>query len=187
MLGAMRQPKRCSSMTDGFRVGLTRDLETFGDIGLHLLDGLEQTVVDVGGEGTAVSARDVQDVDALLLLSPRVTAATLAGAQRLKLIARFGVGYDNVDVDACTSAGVLLTITPDGVRRPVASSVLAYILALSLRMFDKDRLIRAGRWADKPDFMGIGLTGRTLGIVGLGNIGREIVQLTRPLGLRYLA
>jgi phosphoglycerate dehydrogenase-like enzyme len=58
---------------------------------------------------------------------------------------------------------------------------------LSLRMFDKDRLIRAGRWADKPDYMGIGLTGRTLGIIGLGNIGREIVQLSRPLGLRYLA
>jgi D-3-phosphoglycerate dehydrogenase len=174
-------------MTDRFRVGLTRDLQAFGDIGLHLLDGLEQTIVEVGGEGTAVSAEQVRDVDALLLLSPRVTADTVADAQRLKLIARFGVGYDNVDVDACTDAGVLLTITPDGVRRPVASSVLAYMLALSLRMFDKDRLIRAGRWADKPDFMGIGLTGRTLGIIGLGNIGREIVQLSRPLGLRYLA
>jgi len=174
-------------MTDRFRVGLTRDLQAFGDVGLELLDGLEQTVVDVGGEGTAVSADDIRDIDALLLLSPRVTAATVAGAQRLKLIARFGVGYDNVDVDACTSAGVLLTITPDGVRRPVASSVLAYMLALSLRMFDKDRLIRAGRWAEKPNFMGIGLTGRTLGIIGLGNIGRDIVQLTRPLGLRYLA
>jgi D-3-phosphoglycerate dehydrogenase len=79
-----------------------------------------------------------------------------------------------------------VTITPDGVRRPVATSVLAYLLALSLRMFDKDRLTRAGRWADKLDFMGTGLTGRTLGIIGLGNIGREIVRLTRPLGMRYL-
>ena len=59
-------------------------------------------------------------------------------------MARFGVGYDSVDVAACTRAGVLLTITPDGVRRPVATSVLAYILALSLRMFDKDRLVRSG-------------------------------------------
>ena len=126
-------------MTDAFTVGLTRDLEAFGDIGLELLAGLDQTIIDVGGEGTEVPADAIQNVDALLLLSPRVTAATVAGAERLKLIARFGVGYDNVDVDACTRAGVLLTITPDGVRRPVASSVLAYILALSLRMFDKDR------------------------------------------------
>jgi phosphoglycerate dehydrogenase-like enzyme len=174
-------------MTDAFTVGRTRDLEAFGDIGLELLAGLDQTVIDVGGEGTEVSADAIRNVDALLLLSPRVTAATVARAERLKLIARFGVGYDNVDVDACTGAGVLLTITPDGVRRPVASSVLAYILALSLRMFDKDRLMRAGRWADKPSFMGLGLSGRTLGIIGLGNIGREIIALSRPLGLRYLA
>jgi phosphoglycerate dehydrogenase-like enzyme len=97
-----------------------------------------------------------------------------------------GVGYDSVDVPACTRNGILLTITPDGVRRPVATSVLAYILALSLRMFDKDRLTRAGRWADKLDHMGTGLIGRTLGIVGLGNIGREIVRLARPLGMRHL-
>jgi phosphoglycerate dehydrogenase-like enzyme len=101
-------------------------------------------------------------------------------------VARFGVGYDNVDVAACTRAGVLLTITPDGVRRPVATSVLAYMLALSLRMFDKDRLTRGGRWGEKLDYMGTGLTGRTLGIIGLGNIGREIIRLAAPLGMRHL-
>jgi D-3-phosphoglycerate dehydrogenase len=174
-------------MIDGFTVGLTRDLGAFGDIGLHLLDGLTRRDLDSGGEGAVLSADEIRDVDALLLLSPKVTADTLAGAERLQLIARFGVGYDNVDVELCSRAGVLLTITPDGVRRPVAASVLAYLLALSLRMFDKDRLIRAGRWSDKPKFMGTGLTGRTLGIIGLGNIGREIIELTRPLGLRYLA
>jgi len=98
-------------------------------------------------------------------------------------MARFGVGYDNVDLAACTRAGVLVTITPDGVRRPVATSVLGYMLALSLRMFDKDRLTRASGWANKLDVIGSGLMGRTLGIVGLGNIGREIVRLARPLGI----
>ena len=83
-------------------------------------------------------------------------------------------------------AGVLLTITPDGVRRPVATSVLAYMLALSLRMVDKDRMTRAGRWAEKLEYMGVGLTGRILGIIGLGNIGREIVRLARPLGMLYV-
>jgi D-3-phosphoglycerate dehydrogenase len=182
---------------DAFRVGLTRDFlksdgsVAFGDIGLDLLErtpGLTWSFLEGANiEGTGVRAEEIRGFDALLVLAPRITAATLAGADRLRLIARFGVGYDNVDVAACTEAGVLLTITPDGVRRPVATSVLAYLLALSLRMFDKDRLIRAGRWAEKPDFMGIGLSGRTLGIVGLGNIGREIVRVTRPLGMRYLA
>jgi len=134
-----------------------------------------------------VQAVQARNYDALLVLAPSVSAATLAGNDRLVLVARFGVGYDNVDVAACTRAGVLLTITPDGVRRPVATSVLAYMLALSLRMFDKDRLTRRGGWSEKLEYMGSGLTGRTLGIIGLGNIGREIVRLARPLGMRHLA
>jgi phosphoglycerate dehydrogenase-like enzyme len=180
---------------DPFHVGLTRDFLkpdgafVFGDIGLDLLDATPNLTWDflpppqVPGE---VQPEEIKDYDALLVLGPRVTAHSLDGAERLLLLARMGVGYDSVDVPACTRNGILLTITPDGVRRPVATSVLAYILALSLRMFDKDRLTRAGRWADKLDHMGTGLIGRTLGIVGLGNIGREIVRLARPLGMRHL-
>jgi len=185
-----------------FRVGLTRDFLkvdgslAFRDIGLDLLERApgvtwEFLPLPLTSPPTAatseVQAVQARNYDALLVLAPSVSAATLAGNDRLVLVARFGVGYDNVDVAACTRAGVLLTITPDGVRRPVATSVLAYMLALSLRMFDKDRLTRAGRWDEKLDCMGVGLTGRTLGIIGLGNIGREIVRLARPLGMRHVA
>ena len=72
---------------------------------------------------------------------------------------------------------MLLTITPDGVRRPVAHATLAFMLALSTTIFQKDRITRAGRWDDRFDYIGIGLTGRTLGLVGLGNIGREVIDL----------
>ena len=89
--------------------------------------------------------------------------------KNLKVIAEFGVGYDNVDVRACNANGVLLTITPDGVRRPVAASVMTFILALSHKLTIKDTLIRQGRWAEKSDYMGMGITGRTLGVIGLGN------------------
>src|SRR5437868_2875407 len=181
-------------MSDVFRVGVTRDFlkpdgsVAFQNIGLDLLDRADGVSWEfLESWSPEVQPEQVRGLDALLVLAPNVTAATLAGADKLVLVARFGVGYDNVDVAACTRAGVLVTITPDGVRRPVATSVLAYMLALSLRMFDKDRLTRAGRWADKLDFMGTGLTGRTLGIIGLGNIGREIVRLARPLGMRHLA
>src|SRR5438552_3536289 len=125
-------------MSETFRVGLTRDFLKpdgtlgFGDIGLELLDRTPGVTREFLAEDTReLRADQVRDYDALLVLAPRVTAATLAGVGRLAVIARFGVGYDSVDVPACTANGVLLTITPDGVRRPVAVSVLTLLLALS--------------------------------------------------------
>src|SRR5262245_57119424 len=115
-------------MSDVFRVGVTRDFlgpdgrSRFGDIGLGLLDGAPGVEWRFLTEDTReLAAEHVRGLDALLVLTPRVTAASLAGADRLVVVARFGVGYDSVDVEACTRSGVLLTITPDGVRRPVAT------------------------------------------------------------------
>jgi D-3-phosphoglycerate dehydrogenase len=73
------------------------------------------------------------------------------------------------------------------VRRPVAASVLTLLLALTHKLIIKDRLTREGRWADKLDHMGQGVTGRTLGIIGLGNIGAELFRLARPLEMRFVA
>src|SRR5690606_3277498 len=89
---------------------------------------------------------DVADLDAVLLQGPRVTAASLSGADRLAIVARFGVGYETVDVAACTANGTILTITPDGVRRPVATAVLTLMLALSHKLLVKHALTRDGRW-----------------------------------------
>lgn len=181
-------------MNAPFRVGLTRDFLKpdgtlgFGDIGLDMLaaaQGVEWEFLASGG--SELSAEQVQGYDALLVLAPRVTAATLSRTDRLALVARFGVGYDNVDVPACTAAGVALSITPDGVRRPVAASVLTLLLALSHKLLIKDRLTRAGQWDSKLDHMGLSVTGRTLGLIGLGNIGREVFRLAQPLAMRHLA
>jgi D-3-phosphoglycerate dehydrogenase len=177
-----------------FRVGLTRDFLKpdgtlgFGDIGLSVLEQAEGISWEFMPASSAeLRPEEIRDYDALLLLAPRLTAQSLAGCERLAIVARFGVGYDNVDVDACTRHNVLLTITPDGVRRPVAVSALAFLLALSHKMFLKDRLTRKGRWAEKLEYMGTGLTGRTLGLIGLGNIGREISAVVRPLDMRHVA
>lgn len=177
-----------------FAVGVTRDFLRpdgtmgFGDIGLGMLETAPDLHWEFLAEDTReLTADQIRDYDALLVLSPRVSARTLAGAGRLAVVARFGVGYDSVDLEACTRDGVLVTITPDGVRRPVATSAITFLLALSHRLLEKDRLTRAGRWADKIDTMGTGLTGRTLGLIGLGNIGREIFTLARPFEMRHLA
>jgi len=176
-----------------FHVGVTRDFLradgsiAFGDIGLSQLDAAGVAWEFLPENASELTREHAERYDALLVLAPRVTAATLAGDCRLAVVARFGVGYDNVDVAACTRAGVALTITPDGVRRPVAVAVLTFVLALSHKLLIKDQLTRAGKWSEKLDHMGMGLTGRTLGVIGLGNIGREVFRLAAPLQMRHLA
>lgn len=181
-------------MAETFRVGLTRDFLTaegrigWGEIGLEALTsarGLSWDFID--SDGQEVPARVAAEYDALIVLAPTVSAATVDGAERLRLVARFGVGYDNVDVRSCTAAGVLLTITPDGVRRPVAVAALTMMLAMMHRLRDKDLLVRTGRWHDKLDYLGTGPRGRVLGLLGWGNIGREISAISAPLGMRQLA
>ncbi|MBS0262893.1 MAG: dehydrogenase [Planctomycetes bacterium] len=180
--------------TSCFRVGLTRDFLNaageivFGDIGLSALQSLPGVSVEfLPDYGSELPACVGHEFDALLVLSPHVTPTTVSPASRLTIVARFGVGYDNVDVNALTNANVLLTITPDGVRRPVAVSALAMLLALSHRLLAKDRLTRAGCWHEKLNYMGVGLTSRTLGLIGFGNIGQEIAKIAAPLGMRLTA
>ncbi len=136
-----------------------------------------------------IRAEDVTGCDALVLLVPRFDAASIPGDGRLALVARFGVGYDNVDVPACTAAGIAVSITPDGVRRPVAQSILAFILALANRIFEKDRITRQGPegFHTRSRHMGMGLVGRTLASIGVGNIGAEMFRLAAPFGMRHVA
>ena len=86
-------------------------------------------------------------------------------------------------------AGIGVTITPDGVRRPVAVSILTFVLALAGNLFVKDGLAREGAagFARRSDHMGVGLIGRTLGSIGLGNIGAEMFRMFAPLGMRFIA
>ena len=103
-------------------------------------------------------------------------------------MARFGVGFDSVDVTACTANGIAVGITPDGVRRPVAVSVLTFILALSGRLLEKDALVRSHHdFSIRGPYMGQGLVGKTLASVGLGNIGAEIFRLCQPLDMNFIA
>ena len=181
-------------MAEKFRVGITRDcLRTDGDT---VFDRRTLKVLDDAGIAWEVMPEIERELkpetaakyDALAVLGARVTRATLsAPGSRVKLVSRFGVGYDTVDVPACTDHGVLLTITPDGVRRPVAQSVLTFMLMLAHRVPLKDRLVREGRWNERLRYLGTGLSNRVLGSVGVGNIGSEVFRLAAPLGMRFIA
>ena len=175
-----------------FRVGVTRDF--VNSDGTSDLDDIVGPLFERAGlyweyisENTPVlRAAQVQDYDALLVLGAGITTETFTDVDRLTVIARFGVGYDKVDVEACTENGVLLTIAPDGVRRPVATSIMTFVLSLGHQLLIKDRLIRAGGWRSTKDYMGMGLVGRTLGLVGMGNIGKEAFKLAKPFGMRHI-
>jgi phosphoglycerate dehydrogenase-like enzyme len=139
--------------------------------------------------GSDIAPHDVADLDALILLGEAFRRESIDAGGRLALVARFGVGYDTVDVEACTRHAIAVAITPDGVRRPVAVAVIALLLALTGRMFAKDRLTRRGPagFAERAGHMGTGLVGRTFGLIGIGNIGAETVRLAKPFEMNFIA
>jgi phosphoglycerate dehydrogenase-like enzyme len=177
-----------------FKVGVTSDIldakgePVFGREPLKALDapGLEWEWLPKGIR--AITEEHAAAYDALYVNSPRVPAAAAARKDlRLKLVSRHGVGYDSVDVPAMSAAGVLVCNTPNAVPRPVATMALTYVLALAQRLFAKDRMTRDGRWNDRVEHMGMGLTGRTLGVVGAGRIGKELLRMARVFDLKLLA
>ena len=134
-------------------------------------------------------AEQLEDFDALILLIHRFDSASVPRSGRLAVVARFGVGYDTVDVQACTDAGIALVITPDGVRRPVAVSVITFMLALTGKLLTKDALTRKGPdgFNKRSEHMGVGLVGRTLGSLGIGNIGAEVFRMAKPFDMKFIA
>jgi len=113
-----------------------------------------------------------------------VTKETVAAADNLLAIGRFGVGYDSVDVPACTAADVLVVITAGAVDRPVAEATVGWMIGLTHHMKVKDLLVCEGKWDERSGYMGRELRDRTLGIVGLGGIARKLVELLQGWGMK---
>jgi phosphoglycerate dehydrogenase-like enzyme len=178
-----------------FRVALSGDFRkadgspTYPDFDLAPLkaaSGVEMAFLE---PVDPIPAVQLEGFDALILLAHRFTRDSIPPGGRLAVVARFGVGYDTVDVEACTNAGIALVITPDGVRRPVAVSIVTLMLALTGKLMVKDRLTRmaAEGFARRGVHMGMGLVGRTLGSLGIGNIGAELFRLAKPFDMKFIA
>jgi phosphoglycerate dehydrogenase-like enzyme len=178
-----------------FRIGFSADFcdqqgqPVFPDIGLSLLEGIPRISHEFVAEyRDEYSPHQLADYDVLITLKPKVTAQSLAGISRLCAIGRCGVGYDNVDLEACTEHGIAVFITPAGVIRPVAESIVLFVLALSHNLLRKDRLVRRGLWAESTRPLGREPRQRIFGTIGLGNIACEAIRLLRVFDVgRFLA
>ncbi len=173
-----------------FRAALTADLygpdgrPAYRDIGLSVLAGVPGIEFCPFAEHKAeIAPEQLVGVNGVLVLTPRVTARSLSASRELLAVARFGVGYDSVDVAACTAADVVLLIAAGAVDRSVAEATVAWMLALTHHVRTKDRLVREGRWAERSRFMGSELRDRTLGVIGIGGIGRALVRLLAGFGM----
>ena len=136
--------------------------------------------------GKLATADAVNQFDAIFSLALKFTPQSLESVERLAAVARWGVGYDMIDVDALTAHDVALCITPNAVRRPVAEAILTLVLALLKNLLPQDTLARAGKWRGDLTRLGREIPGHVLGSVGCGNIARELFRLARPLGFSRL-
>ena len=140
-------------------------------------------VDEITGQTPDELAAIIGDYDGLAVRSStRVSAAMMdAAGQRLKVIGRAGIGVDNIDIPAATARGVVVMNTPFGNSITTAEHAIALIFALARQLPEADASTQAGKW-EKNRFMGVELTGKTLGLIGAGNIGSIVAS--RALGLK---
>ena len=134
------------------------------------------------------SIRRLREAAALVPLHEEVDEELLSHTPRLKIVARLGVGYDRIDVEACTRRGVYVTHTPRVLSNAVAELTIGLMLCLSRRIVTADRYVRT-EWAEagRPTLpLGEDLYGKTLGIIGLGRIGTEVARRAGAFGMRII-
>ncbi len=129
----------------------------------------------------------IGDYDAVVVRSEtKITREGFAAARKLRIVARAGVGVDNIDVPAATEHGVIVVNSPEGNTMAAAEHTIAMLMALSRKIPDAVASVRAGEWK-RSKFVGVEVYKKTLGIIGFGKIGREVARRAKGLGMRILA
>lgn len=180
-------------MSSKFRVGITPDFytdakgrfETVVESKFSGVDGLVWSAVPPQPNRVA-TPEALNEVDALFALGLKVTAESLRDVDRLAVVARWGVGYDMIDVDALTLSDIALAITPGAVRRPVAEAIFTFIFSLTTNLLVQDRIVRQGGWRGDLPALGRNIRNRVLGSIGCGNIAQEMFRMAQSLGFSRL-
>jgi phosphoglycerate dehydrogenase-like enzyme len=176
-----------------FRVGVTREVRTpdgafvFAPYDLKALEDAGIEWAFLTEEARPLRPDQLHGLNGLYHYSAPVTRASLEGVDGLAIIARNGVGLDFIDVAACSERGIAVTITPGGITHSMASAAVSLVLAAAHRLRQRDLALRSGDWGPGRFLPhGTGLRGRTLGVIGYGRIGREVVRLLEPWGMRVV-
>ena len=162
---------------------------SFADLGIErgILEGAGCTVVDVGSKDPAVLAAAVADADAVITQFAPVNAGVVGAMTRAKAIVRYGIGVDNVDLDAAGARGIPVCNVPDYCIDEVADHTLAFILALTRQVVPHSTAVHAGVWGLVGEVAGFRtLASMTVGVVGFGRIGRAVVRRLVAFGGRVL-
>ncbi len=166
-------------VTDSVFPSLETERAVLGSVGAEIIAmqaKVEEDLLDV-----------VQEADALLVCYAPITKRVIDHTQQCRIIARYGIGFDNVDVEAAATKGIVVTNVPDYCVDEVSDHALALVLACARKVPFLDRRVRAGRW-EKQDAMPLHrLQGKILGLVGFGKIPRLLARKARVLGLESIA
>ncbi len=173
-----------------FHVKLTADFfdaagrTKYADIGLSVFGAAPHIQHAAFAEHRPeIAPEQLAGANGVIVLTPKVTAQSVSQARDLLCVGRFGVGYDSVDVAACTAADVAVCITTGAVDRPVAEATVGWMIALTHHFRTKDNLVRNGGWDTRSRFMGRELRDRTLGLIGFGGIARNVLKLLANWGM----
>jgi len=128
--------------------------------------------------------RLLNDVDGYIAGVDEIDSSALEAADRLRIIARYGVGIDRLDVAAATAKGIVVTNTPGANSAAVAELTIAFILSLARHIIRANKAVRHGEW---PVLDGIGIRGKTIGLIGFGSVGREVASRLKGFDCRLLA
>lgn len=167
---------------------LWTDVPLHTDALARLRDRVKLSGPTIAADLAASPAFNIGAADAAIV-GPRVTydAAAFANAARLKVIARTGIGYDNVDIPAASAAGVCVVNTPDAPTESTAEFAIALMFAVARRIPAADQNSKSGVWKLDPSIMGFDLAEKSLGLVGFGRIARRVAEMARAIRMRVSA
>jgi D-3-phosphoglycerate dehydrogenase len=160
-------------------------IQPFHEDGMALLDARDDITYEiVDGKSEALLIEKIKDADAATIRTALVPASVSDAAERLKVLSRHGVGYDNIDVAALTRRGIPLAIAADANATAVAEHTLFFMLALAKQALRHDRATREGKWEIRNRFETVDLMGRSVLVLGYGRIGREVAKRCAAFDMR---
>jgi D-3-phosphoglycerate dehydrogenase len=161
-------------------------VQPFHEDGMKLLEARADVSVEIVDGALEELANKIADADGVTMRTSSLPAAVIERAERLKVVARHGVGYDNIDVDALTRRGIPLAIAADANATAVAEHTLFFMLALAKQGLRYDRATRAGGWEVRNSLEAVDLLGRRVLVMGFGRIGREVAKRCAAFGMQVM-